>query len=173
MAPDDRQRVAAGGGDLVRLHAIPSGRLPATGADRTLVRMPPEFGKVYRLAWSHDGRRLAVGSGLGRVTVIDGASGRSMGTFSSHPREIVALAWSPDDRLLFTADLESVRVSDTVTTVMIDELRPGFDVQAVTFTDPATPADRPRLLIAGGASAWVSDEGEPAMARLLMVDFAR
>jgi eukaryotic-like serine/threonine-protein kinase len=174
LSPVDGQRVAAGGGDLIRLHQIPAGRLPTAGSGRTLIRLPPEFGKVYRLAWSHDGRRLAVGSGLGRVCVIDADRGNVVGTVASHAREIVALAWSPDDRILFTADLESVRVSDTVTMVMIDELRPGFDIQGMTFVEGATSATGSTLVIAGGSSTpMASIDGESVSARLLVVDLDR
>lgn len=173
-SPIDGQRVAAGGGDLIRLSQIPAGRLPAAGSGRTLIRLPPEFGKVYRLAWSHDGRRLAVGSGLGRVCVIDADRKNVIGTVASHAREIVAMAWSPDDRILFTADLESVRVSDTVTTVMIDELRPGFDIQGMTFVEGATSATGSTLVIGGGASAVAaSNDGEPFPARLLVISLDR
>jgi WD40 repeat protein len=173
-SPVDGQRVAAGSGDWIRLYQIPAGRLPAAGSERTLIRLPPEFGKVYRLAWSHDGRRLAVGSGLGRVCVIDADRKNVIGTLASHAREIVAMAWSPDDRILFTADLESVRVSDTMTTVMIDELRPGFDIQGVTFVEGATSATGSTFVIGGGASAVAaSNDGEPFPARLLVISLGR
>jgi hypothetical protein len=174
LSPVDGQRVAAGGGDLIRLHQIPAGRLPTAGSGRTLIRLPPEFGKVYRLAWSHDGRRLAVGSGLGRVCVIDADRRNVIGTVASHAREIVAMAWSPDDRLLFTADLERVRVSDTVTMVMIDELRPGFDIQGMTFLERATSPTRSTLVIAGGSSTPMAlTDGESVAARLLVIDLDR
>jgi len=174
LSPVDGQRVAAGGGDLIRLHQIPVARLPAAGSGRTLIRLPPEFGKVYRLAWSHDGRRLAVGSGMGRVCVVDADRRHVIGTAASHAREIVAMAWSPDDRLLFTADLESVRVSDTVTMVMIDEIRPRFDVHGMTIVAGATPAMGNRLVIVGGSStAMASPDGESIAARLLVVDLDR
>jgi len=172
LSPVDGQRVAAGGGELIRLHRIPAGRLPTAGSGRTLIRLPPDFGKVYRLAWSHDGRRLAAGSGLGRVCVIDADRGNVIGTVASHAREIVAMAWSPDDRILFTADLESVRVSDTVMMVMIDELRPGFEIQGMTFVEGEATGST--LVIAGGSSTpMASTDGESVSARLLVVDLDR
>jgi sugar lactone lactonase YvrE len=108
------------------------------------------------------------------VCVIDADRRHVFGTAASHAREIVAMAWSPDDRLLFTADLESVRVSDTETMVMIDELRPRFDVHGMTIVAGATPARGNRLVIVGGSStAMASPDGESIAARLLVVDLDR
>lgn len=170
-SPPSLELLAVGAGDLVRLHAIPPQGPPAAGGGKTLVRLPPEFGKAYRIAWSHNGERLAVGTGLGRVVVVDVRRQQLLDTFATHPREIVSLAWSPDDRLLFSADQELLRVSDAKTMVMIDEIRPGFDIAAVRFIGgEGAPA---HVVIAGGKATVETDDGSDSVACLLVVDLDR
>jgi WD40 repeat protein len=66
--------------------------------------------KILALAWSPDGRYLAVGSNL--IQVIDPASGRQLWSYSAdypyladpgQPTRTTALAWSPDGRHLAMA----------------------------------------------------------------------
>jgi WD40 repeat protein len=89
---------------------------------------------VVALAFSHDSRRLATGSvaqdwqadaksfsaGLGEARVYEVAGGRQLGRTVPHPLAVIALAFSPDDRLLLTgcedgnARLFSVACGDAV-----------------------------------------------------------
>lgn len=72
---------------------------------------------ILSLCFSHDEKRLAIGtgfhSGLGRGTacVIDLQTGNPVGPHISHHRIVQSVAFSPDDRyLLTTSDDSSVRV---------------------------------------------------------------
>lgn len=72
---------------------------------------------ILSLCFSHDGKRLAIGtgfhSGLGRGTasVNDLQTGKPVGPPMPHPRVVQSVAFSPDDRyLLTTSDDSSVRV---------------------------------------------------------------
>ncbi len=60
---------------------------------------------VYRLVFSGDGTRLAAGSYDSTARLIDVATGRVIGEPLHHDDRVVGMAFSPDDRLLLTANL--------------------------------------------------------------------
>ncbi len=59
------------------------------------------FGDVYSVAFSHDGKYLAVGTtGGSSVQLIDIGSWRVVRTFEGHTDWVLSVAFSPDGRLL-------------------------------------------------------------------------
>jgi WD40 repeat protein len=55
------------------------------------------------LAYSHDGRTLAVAAGYGNVSLLDLASGKELPSPAKHKDWIRSVAFSPDDKLLVSA----------------------------------------------------------------------
>lgn len=72
---------------------------------RTLVpRDPGGFRDVFGLAWSPDGKHLAIGgTGCDRLSIWDVDSGFQLRTLEGHPGGIHVAAWSHNGRLLATA----------------------------------------------------------------------
>ncbi|HEX5268980.1 MAG TPA: hypothetical protein VFW33_00770, partial [Gemmataceae bacterium] len=64
---------------------------------------------VHAVAFSHDGRRLAV-AGEERVTVVDADSGAVQKTLQGQAGTVVSLAFSPDDKRLASASDQGVKV---------------------------------------------------------------
>ncbi|MFK8253943.1 WD40 repeat domain-containing protein [Ancylobacter terrae] len=100
--------VARYDGRLCALAPLPGGRLALAHADAVLI--VEGAGETRRfdlspgaaLAWSPDGRRLAVSLASGGIAVIEPASGRVL-TLADYPAPVRALAWSADGAQLATA----------------------------------------------------------------------
>jgi WD40 repeat protein/mono/diheme cytochrome c family protein len=75
--------------------------------DTTLVRqLERQQGAIFALAWSPDGRLIAVAGASPEVTLYEAESGKRVGQCSGHSAGIYALAWSPDSRLLATGGFD-------------------------------------------------------------------
>ncbi|GIJ43781.1 hypothetical protein Val02_06670 [Virgisporangium aliadipatigenens] len=99
--PAHRQLAGVDERGVLRLWELPAGRVTST---------VPEFGRVSALAFSPDGKRLAVGNAHGGL-VRDVASGRTVMTFGGHVSNVSVLRFSPDGKTLVAADLAgTVRV---------------------------------------------------------------
>ena len=73
-------------------------------------------GPVQAVAFSPDGKRVAIGSADGTVSVLEVETGRQLHNLQEHKGGVVGLAFSPGRNLLLTAALDnSVRVWDTQT----------------------------------------------------------
>jgi WD40 repeat protein/tRNA A-37 threonylcarbamoyl transferase component Bud32 len=98
FSPDDRTLAYRAGGDRVQLLDA------ATGKDRDVFHVAGK--EVASLAWSPDGKTLAVGTTHPRaaVTLLDARTGKEQKTFKhAEPEEDpVWLAFSPDGRTLAT-----------------------------------------------------------------------
>ena len=100
-----RAAVAAGpvrhslfGGTLVSIVNLDTMRVV-----RTIV-MPSLFGEAISLAFSPNGKRLAIGSTLGYLSVVDPGTGRSVlrpTPVSSIRWVLTSLVWTPDGRRVF------------------------------------------------------------------------
>jgi len=79
--------------------------------------------KVSRLAWSPDGRMLAVPCRDKLVYLYEGDSGEILKTLEGHTQEVLSVAWSPDAKLLASGGWDNViRVWDTDRETMIKVL---------------------------------------------------
>jgi eukaryotic-like serine/threonine-protein kinase len=121
----DGQRLASAGRDLVvRVWDIASGG--------ELLQLPTGYGiAAWSVAFSPDGRRLAVGSGLagGTVTVYDVATGRIISTLQGHVQRATSVAWSPDGKRLVSSSLDrTVKVWETETGQEVLTLRGHTDL---------------------------------------------
>ena len=108
---------------------------------------------ISSLAWSPDGASLACGLRNGSVHVFDTVTGRMTGTLAPHERQIFDIAWSPDGRVIVTADAECLRISDAATLSTYDDLRPGWQIETMCVA-----ADGRFIAIGGFASTPNPDE---------------
>jgi len=92
---------------------VPFPRVPSVS---TAKRTPPlevtrrlEIGDcVADVAWSPDGKTLAVASLGGPILLFDGLSGRLRHELAGHPLGTSALAWHPDGRILASVGMDGI-----------------------------------------------------------------
>ncbi|MBM4058150.1 MAG: hypothetical protein FJ275_07940, partial [Planctomycetes bacterium] len=172
FAPDGGT-LALGGRSLLRLIPIARRGLPRpTGPPRSVI-FDESFGSVFAAAWAPDGRRLAVASKLGNVRILDPRDGSTLHVLSGHRESILALGWSADGRVLYSADAESLKMTDSVTGVPLDTFSPGWSIHAAVLTGPPESPDR--WLVVGGEAAFHerTAAGQSGRGRVLVVDLAR
>lgn len=143
------------------LTVAPSGspRVAAAGKHTAILSLPSSPGQVAAaplvfpigeessaVAWSPDGTLLACGTRTGRTLLFDTTTGAPRGALVPHQRQIVSAAFSPDGRILVTADNDCVRISDVGTLTTLDEIRPGWHVRVARLT-----AEGSRLVLGGRA----------------------
>jgi WD40 repeat protein len=85
--------------------------------DSTLIRkLERQEGAILALAWSPDGRRIAVAGAAPEVTLYDAESGSRVAAFEGHSAGIYTVAFSPDSRRIATGGFDGqVRIYDTAT----------------------------------------------------------
>ena len=85
--------------------------------DTTLVRkLERQAGMISVLAWSPDGKKIAVGGAAPEVNVYDAESGARMSACKGHTAGIYAIAFSPDSAVLATGGFDgTVRLYDAAT----------------------------------------------------------
>ena len=172
VAPDGGT-IALGGGAVLRVAPIARHGPPRPSGPPRSVFFDQSFGSVYDVAWSPDGTRLAVASKSGNVRIVDARDGSTLQVLAGHRDFIRALGWSADGRVLYSADGESLKITDSVTAVPIDTFSPGWSIHAVALAGP--PQDPDRWLVIGGEAALEerSADGPAGRGRLLVVDLGR
>jgi WD40 repeat protein len=79
------------------------------GRNSILVRtLDARIGAVQALAFSPDGRLLAVGGASGRVQLRSAATGELLHTLIGHSPTVASVAFSPDSRTLISAGMDHV-----------------------------------------------------------------
>src|SRR5207244_3143232 len=79
-------------------------------------RIGPDRVPASAVGWSHDGRRIAVGTEQGLCEIWEWESGRKLVSERIHSSRVNDLAWSPDDRRVASGGInEQVHLWDSVT----------------------------------------------------------
>jgi WD40 repeat protein len=155
-APAGPLRVAVAGkpGIILRLDRVGRHTEPP-------LRLEDVGDHISALAWSPDGTRLTCGLRSGSVHMFESDSGKKIGSLAPHERQITDILYSPDGRGIVTADAEFLRISDAATLSTFDELRPGWQIEAMCIA-----ADGRFIAVGGHAQAGNPDE----RARLAILD---
>lgn len=107
VSTEGRQLAYAGEGDaVVRLWSLPQGN--------ALRKLSGHKGGVRSLAFTPDGRLLAVASGDNTVLVWSVSDGRRVATLTGHTAEVKAVYVTPDGRYVLTAAHDDQRVGWSV-----------------------------------------------------------
>jgi WD40 repeat protein/mono/diheme cytochrome c family protein len=107
--------------------------------DTTLVhKLERQQGAIFALAWSPDGKYLAVAGASPEVVVYDAESGARAAACSGHKAGIYAVAWSPDSRTLATGGFDGLlRLYDAPSGKLQREFVPvPLQTSAVQRTQP-------------------------------------
>jgi WD40 repeat protein len=85
--------------------------------DTTLVhKLERQQGAIFALAWSPDGKQVAVAGASPEVVLYDAESGKRLAACTGHPAGIYALAFTPDSKRLATGGFDGqVRIYETAT----------------------------------------------------------
>src|SRR5262249_19356097 len=98
-------------------------------------RRSHEPNRLWSVAFSRDGKRLAAGASDGTIEVGDSASGEAVATLRGHASEVQGLAFSPDGRLASAGTDRTVRLWDLATREEVLTLRGhASQVNAVAFS---------------------------------------
>jgi WD40 repeat protein len=75
--------------------------------DTTLIRqLERQGGPIFALAWSPDGKHIAIAGAANEVPVYDADTGKRVAAAKGHTAGIYALAWSPDGKTLATGGFD-------------------------------------------------------------------
>jgi eukaryotic-like serine/threonine-protein kinase len=99
------------------LHTIPSREEPKT-PQVTLLTYKGHTDRIFSLAWSPDGQRIASSSLDETVQIWDALTGKNMLTYRGQSLQAPAIAWSPDGRFIASSSgllSESIQVWDAAT----------------------------------------------------------
>jgi len=145
-------------GNVNAVAFLPDGQLVSAGYDAKLIVWPKAGGgqPIERTLPSPlnslvaFGERLAVGAADGRLRILDGR-GAALGELEVAPTPVIALAASPDGRLLAAAGLRgAIAVLDATTLRTVHQLvGPGLPVWSLAFTPDS------KTLLTGGSDRLV------------------
>jgi WD40 repeat protein len=129
VAPAGAARVAAAGKRSVICH------LPGRSGPGTAPPLEIAVGEeTSAVGWSPDAGLVAYGTRSGRVLFFDPLTGDSRGSLVPHERQVNGVAFSRDGRILVSSAEDAVRISDVATRTTLDEIRPGWKINAVCLT---------------------------------------
>jgi WD40 repeat protein len=107
--------------------------------DTTLVRkLDRQDGAIFALAWSPDGKHIAVAGASPEVTIYGAETGARVAACSGHKAGIYAVAWSPDSRTLATGGFDGLlRLYDAASGKLAREFVPvPLQTSAIGRTQP-------------------------------------
>lgn len=104
-------------------------------ARRAVREMKPFRDLIYAVAFSPDGKRLAVGSAEGTLKLLDAASGETITTLTGHSGPVLCVAWAPDGGSLASGSADrSIRIWEAASGNLLRSLNNHAGaVQAVVF----------------------------------------
>lgn len=158
VAPTGPPRVA-GFGRHVMIHPLPISDSSSVRSLKSVVL--PIDREITAAAWSPDGRMIVCGARSGELYVHDATTATSLGRLTPHERMVDHVVFSPDGRILISADRDMVRISDAETLTTFDELRPEIEIQDICLV-----ANGARLVLAGTSATPQA----PQSAQLLVVN---
>lgn len=132
-----KEMVAIGGSDRIPyIYLMDRPKVMKIADDTTLVRkLDLQNGAITALAWSPDGRRIAVAGAAPEVNVYNAETGARVAQCKGHAAGIYTVAFSPDSAVVATAGFDGmVRLYDAGT----GELKKAF--VPVPLEKPATQA---------------------------------
>ena len=137
-----RDYVLVGGEDRVPyLYTMDRPRALKIADDSTLIRkFEEQGGKIFALAFSPDGSRIAVGGVAGEVPVYDTESGERVATCKGHAGGIFVLTFHPDGGQVATGGFDGViRIYDARTGEQVNSFVP-VPVEKADAADTAEDA---------------------------------
>ncbi|MEI8367024.1 MAG: protein kinase [Planctomycetia bacterium] len=170
-------RLAMAKSSVITLHNLGADGAPVAGSGRLLHDFGDDLGNKLHLAWSPNGKRLAVGSIQGNAMIVDANSGKIAVELSSFAREVRGILWADNGLALIVADDRCIRLCDAVSGATLDEIRPGWAISSIAFVEGSDQRQRlavtgSRLMIARrrdiSAIGNLPDDG-----RLLILDLGR
>ena len=96
---------------------------------REAMTIRPGSNSLRSVAWTPDGRRLAVASDDGDVTIWDATTGRELARLRAHARGATAVAWNPDGTRLASGGEDAlIRIWDAASFNSVATLRGHRDM---------------------------------------------
>lgn len=94
--------------------------------DTTMIlKLERQGGAIFALAWSPDGKQIAVAGASPEVPIYDASTGKRIAAAKGHSAGIYTLAYSPDSKRLATAGFDGkVRLYDPESGTLIREFVP-------------------------------------------------
>ena len=110
--------------------------------DSTLIRkLDRQSGAIFALAWSPDGRRIAVAGAAPEVNIYDAESGQRVAACKGHTAGIYTVGFSPDSKVLATGGFDGqVRTYDSDSGKLLKAFTP---VPITTMTSEVKVAAAP------------------------------
>ncbi len=119
--------VVMGGDERVPyIYMMDRPKVMKTADDSTLVRkLPRQEGLITSLAWSPDGKRIAVAGIAPQVNIYDADTGQAVASCKGHTAGIYALAFTPDSARLATGGFDGhVRICNATTGEVVQDFIP-------------------------------------------------
>jgi WD40 repeat protein len=143
LSPDGKQVATAGPGGVVLHDAV-------SGKRKHELEESFGYGGIYTLNWSPDGRRLAFGTNLALLRIVEAATGRAEQALTEFAR---AGAWSPDSKTFAAVGRDnSVCLLDAATSRLLRTLEVSGEA---AISAMAWSPDGKLLAVGGSHRLWV------------------
>ncbi len=155
-------------GATVAVTSFSSGAVLDVATGRHVVALDTTLGGLFDVAWSPDGRFIAIAREAGGAQVHDAHTGQQVMVLPGHGNKVLAVSWSPDSLLLATASIDGTTKvwglfeggGREMMSLTADDTRSGF-------TDVAFSPDGARVVTGtGGGTALIWHAGLDATAEV-------